>query len=199
MAEFRDRYPIGGDGLEVLERPSWSPGMRLAPKRATIGPRKPIASTSMIAGISDVAAAVSGTWLVVESKNSGTAPASASSPPTRRPAPISPTSAASHPTWPVPQWPGPGGERPSVIAERAGVSKQAVNHVLRDLEHLGYLELRPDPDDSRARLVELTERGRALVDAMFEAAAATEQALVATLTPSQRRELKATLTALWQR
>jgi len=85
------------------------------------------------------------------------------------------------------------------VAERAGVSKQAVNHVLRDLEHLGYLELRPDPDDSRARLVELTERGRALVDAMFEAAAATEQALVATLTPSQRRELKATLTALWQR
>jgi hypothetical protein len=45
--------------------------------------------------------------------------------------------------WPVLQWPGPGGQRPSVIAERAGTSKQAVNHVLRDLERLGYVELRP--------------------------------------------------------
>jgi len=38
--------------------------------------------------------------------------------------------------WPVLQWPGPEGERPSVIAERAGTSKQAINHVLRDLERL---------------------------------------------------------------
>ena len=66
--------------------------------------------------------------------------------------------------WPVLQWPGPEGQRPSVIAERAGTSKQAVNHVLRDLGRLGYVELRPDPRDSRARLVELTARGHALVE-----------------------------------
>jgi predicted ArsR family transcriptional regulator len=41
--------------------------------------------------------------------------------------------------WPVLQWPGPAGQRPSVIAERAGISKQAVNQVLRDLERLGYV------------------------------------------------------------
>src|SRR3954463_8602215 len=73
--------------------------------------------------------------------------------------------------WPVLQWPGPEGERPSVIADRAGTSKQAINHVLRDLERLGYLELRPDPQDSRARLVALTARGRSLVEVMFSAAA----------------------------
>jgi len=101
--------------------------------------------------------------------------------------------------WPVLQWPGPAGQRPSVIAERAGTSKQAVNHVLRDLERLDYVELRPDPRDSRARLVELTARGHALVEAMFDAAAATEQQMESTLTPGQRRELKETLTALWQR
>src|SRR3954464_7438362 len=48
-----------------------------AARRATTGPRKPTATTSMIAVISDVAAAVSGTCVVVETKNSGTAPASA--------------------------------------------------------------------------------------------------------------------------
>ncbi len=101
--------------------------------------------------------------------------------------------------WPVLQWPGPDGQRPSVIAERAGISKQAVNHVLRDLERLGYVELRADPRDSRARLVELTARGDALVEAMFNAATAAERELESMLTPGQRRELKETLTALWQR
>lgn len=100
--------------------------------------------------------------------------------------------------WPVLQWPGPDGQRPSVIAERAGTSKQAVNHVLRDLERLGYVELRADPRDSRARLVELTARGHALVEAMFNAAAAAERELESMLTPRQRGELKKTLTALWQ-
>ena len=31
MAEFLDRYPIGGDGLEALERPSRSPGAATVP------------------------------------------------------------------------------------------------------------------------------------------------------------------------
>ena len=100
--------------------------------------------------------------------------------------------------WPVLQWPGPEGERPSAIAERAGTSKQSINHVLRDLERLGYLRLRPDPQDSRARQVELTARGHALVEVMFAAAAATEHALESSLTTDQSRELKATLIALWQ-
>jgi DNA-binding MarR family transcriptional regulator len=100
--------------------------------------------------------------------------------------------------WPVLQWPGPDGARPSAIAERGGTSKQAVNHLLRDLEDLGYIELRTDPDDNRARLVRLTARGHQLMDAMFDAAEATERALVSTLTPAQTRQLKATLAALWQ-
>src|SRR4051812_49734638 len=59
----------------------------LAPNRATSGPRKPTASTNMIAVISDVAAALSGTWLLVEARKSGTAPPKASSPPPKRPGP----------------------------------------------------------------------------------------------------------------
>jgi DNA-binding MarR family transcriptional regulator len=100
--------------------------------------------------------------------------------------------------WPVIQWPGPEGARPSTLAERARMSKQAINHVLRDLERLGYITLRPDPSDNRARLVHLTARGRRLERAMFEAAADTERAIEDKLTPGQRRNLKATLTALWR-
>src|SRR3954470_126967 len=70
----------------------------LAPTQAAIGPRKPTATTSMIAVISDVAAAVSGTWVVVETRKSGTAPARASSPPMTRPGPSRRGSTAASPS-----------------------------------------------------------------------------------------------------
>src|SRR5690348_16561584 len=66
--------------------------------RATIGPRNPTATTRQIAVISDVAAAVSGVLVVVETANSGTAPASASSPPMTRPGPTSRGSTAASPS-----------------------------------------------------------------------------------------------------
>ena len=60
-----------------------------AATRATIGPRKPTATTRKSAVISEVAAAVSGVPVVVETANSGAAPASAISPPITRPGPSS--------------------------------------------------------------------------------------------------------------
>src|SRR6476661_3322382 len=36
------------------------------------------------------------------------------------------------------QFPGPDGVRPGVLAERAGISKQAMNQLLRSLEGLFY-------------------------------------------------------------
>ena len=59
------------------------------------------------------------------------------------------------------QFPGPDGVRPSVLAERAGMSKQALNQLLRSLERLGYLARADAPGESRARIVRLTKRGRA--------------------------------------
>ena len=75
---------------------SGGPMTRLA-RRATIGPRKPTAMTRQMAVSSDVAAAVSGVLVVVETANSGTAPASASSPPMMRPGPTSRGSTAASP------------------------------------------------------------------------------------------------------
>ena len=40
------------------------------------------------------------------------------------------------------------------------MSKQALNYLLGQLERLGYLERRADPDDQRFKRIALTERGR---------------------------------------
>jgi DNA-binding MarR family transcriptional regulator len=44
------------------------------------------------------------------------------------------------------------------------MTKQAVNYLLRQLEQLGYLERRDDPDDQRSKRIELTKRGRAAAE-----------------------------------
>jgi DNA-binding MarR family transcriptional regulator len=55
------------------------------------------------------------------------------------------------------------GLRPTELAGRLGMSKQAANDVLRELEAGGYITLVPDPDDGRAKRIVATERGTALV------------------------------------
>lgn len=49
------------------------------------------------------------------------------------------------------------------MAERAGVTKQAMGELARHLERCGYLERAPDREDRRARPPSLTARGRACV------------------------------------
>jgi DNA-binding MarR family transcriptional regulator len=56
-------------------------------------------------------------------------------------------------------YPGPQGSRPSELAARLGMSKQAVNYLLGELERRGYVERRADPDDLRSRRIALTRRG----------------------------------------
>jgi DNA-binding MarR family transcriptional regulator len=67
------------------------------------------------------------------------------------------------------RWPGPDGMRPTELADAVGITKQAVNELLRDLETLGYLHCRSDSRDSRARLIQLTGRGRRLHEAAVAA------------------------------
>ena len=66
------------------------------------------------------------------------------------------------------QFPGPDGVRPGVLADRAGMSKQAMNQLLRSLEGLGYLARSPAPDAGRARLVHLTTRGHQAYEKIHE-------------------------------
>ena len=53
------------------------------------------------------------------------------------------------------------GTRMSELAERLGVSKQAVTQLVDELESFGVVERVPDPEDARARRVRFTARGRA--------------------------------------
>ena len=64
---------------------------------------------------------------------------------------------------PLLRYPGPENRRPSELASDARVTKQAMNYLLGELERLGYLTRRDDPEDRRSKRVHLTERGHAVV------------------------------------
>ena len=53
------------------------------------------------------------------------------------------------------------GLRLTDIAERAKLTKQSVGEIVDDLVQRGYAKRIPDPDDRRAKLICLTERGEA--------------------------------------
>jgi DNA-binding MarR family transcriptional regulator len=73
------------------------------------------------------------------------------------------------------QYPGPQGAKPSELATRLRVSKQALNYLLGELERLGYLERRPDADDLRSKRVALTRRGTSVATVMREAVTEMER------------------------
>jgi DNA-binding MarR family transcriptional regulator len=51
------------------------------------------------------------------------------------------------------------GLRLTEIAERANMTKQSVGEIVDDLAARGYVKRVPDPEDRRAKLICLTERG----------------------------------------
>ena len=54
----------------------------------------------------------------------------------------------------------PEGSRLTDLAERANMTKQSVGEATSDLEQRGYVERVPDPEDGRAKIIRLTQRGR---------------------------------------
>lgn len=94
------------------------------------------------------------------------------------------------------QYPGPQGLRPSELAERLRMSKQAVNYQLGELERLGYIERRPDPEDGRSRRIALTERGVAAGHTIRDAVSEMEQEWSRKLGNRQFAQLRALLVKL---
>jgi DNA-binding MarR family transcriptional regulator len=96
------------------------------------------------------------------------------------------------------QYPGPQGARPSELATRLRISKQALNYLLGELERLGYLERRPDPDDLRSKRVALTPRGTAAIGVIREAVSEVEATWAEQLGPEHFAQLRGLLLQLNQ-
>src|SRR5574340_288064 len=88
------------------------------------------------------------------------------------------------------RYPGPQGARPTDVAAQVGISKQALNYLLRELERLGYLEREPHPEDLRAKRIVLTERGIAAVGVIREAVGEVEAAWAEELGPERFDQLR---------
>lgn len=54
----------------------------------------------------------------------------------------------------------PGGSRLTDLAEQAQMTKQSVAGLVDELERMRYVRRVPDPDDRRARLIQMDTRGR---------------------------------------
>lgn len=96
------------------------------------------------------------------------------------------------------QYPGPQGARPTELAARLRISKQALNYLLGELERLGYLERRPDADDLRSKRVALTERGISAIGVIREAVGEVESAWARELGPERFAQLRNLLLELNQ-
>ncbi len=66
------------------------------------------------------------------------------------------------------QYPGPENQRPSQLASRTRMTKQALNYLLGQLQELGYLTRVTDAADQRSKRIHLTPRGRAVGKAIRE-------------------------------
>ena len=51
------------------------------------------------------------------------------------------------------------GTNVTTLADRAGITKQAMGRLVDDLEEKGYVQSMPDPSDGRAKLIRFTDAG----------------------------------------
>jgi DNA-binding MarR family transcriptional regulator len=96
------------------------------------------------------------------------------------------------------QFPGPDGARPSILAERAGISKQAMNQLLGSLEDLGYVVRSDAPDQGRKRIIRFTNRGHAAYARIYDILCGIEKEWSAELGARNFAQLKELLSRVWE-
>ena len=96
----------------------------------------------------------------------------------------------------VAQYPGPQGQRPADLAVRLRISKQALNHLLGQLERRGYLTREADPEDGRSKRIRLTARGTRAALVIREAVTEMEDAWAQQLGPERFAQLRTLLQEL---
>lgn len=86
-----------------------------------------------------------------------------------------------------------GPARASALAELYELDKGAVSRLVHQLQSLGLIERRPDPEDGRASILEATDLARTRLD---EVAAERRRAVAAQLEDWESGELETLLTGL---
>ena len=71
---------------------------------------------------------------------------------------------------------GDEGDRAADLAVRAGITRQSMGEVIRDLVDIGILEMVPDPNDGRAKIVRYTPEGKRFSQRRASATCATSRA-----------------------
>jgi DNA-binding MarR family transcriptional regulator len=94
------------------------------------------------------------------------------------------------------QTPGPDGVRPTELAARTNMTKQAMNHLLAGLEGGGYLERVPAPTDGRGTVLRLTDRGRDVERIMLEGSSRIERDWATLLGRNRVEELRKAIRVL---
>lgn len=89
-----------------------------------------------------------------------------------------------------------GGSRVTTLAERAGMTKQGMGHLVADLEQQGLVDRVPDPGDRRATLVRFTHAGEGFLADAVAVTAELEAEFAARLGAAQFAALRAALAAL---
>ena len=88
------------------------------------------------------------------------------------------------------------GSRLTELARGANMSPQAMGELVDELEELGYVERRPDPTDRRAKLIVLTPRGHACINAGIATIHGLEERIDQVLGPRGHAQLRRLLNAL---
>jgi DNA-binding MarR family transcriptional regulator len=86
----------------------------------------------------------------------------------------------------------------TALAAELDVSKQAVNRVVDDMRAAGLVAQRGDPADGRARILSLTPRGEAMVDAAIVIGSDYERALARDLGADRAMALREALEGIVQ-
>ena len=90
----------------------------------------------------------------------------------------------------------PGGSRLTELARRSNITPQAMGELVDELEELGYVTRQPDPTDRRAKLIVLTDEGRAAVEAGKQTIVVLERRITDILGEKGHQALREMLTKL---
>lgn len=88
------------------------------------------------------------------------------------------------------------GLRLTDLAKGAGMAPQSIGELVDQLEALGYVERRPDPDDRRAKRIHMTGKGKRVTTAAVTATAKIEAGLAELLGEQKLQTLRDDLTSI---